>query len=155
VGDVVKVSCEDGRSFIREVVTRLMADPFPAYSGPKKSKNQENQERRKQRSLKTEANSTPALPRNRISHFVMNLPDSAIQFLDAFRGILSEEQDSIYTTMPMIHCHCFTREIEPENARTDILKVGGTNHLCPLYQTTYRGSKRKLDIQSLTISRSI
>jgi tRNA (guanine37-N1)-methyltransferase len=60
----------------------------------------------------------------------MNLPDSAITFLDAFRGILShrdrQEIEKIYTTMPMIHCHCFTREIEPELARADILQVSVT-----------------------------
>lgn len=126
--DVVRVSCEDGRLFIREAVNRLIADPFAAFSGPKKSKNKENQERRRQRSFISQADSAPSLPRNRISHFVMNLPDSAIQFLDAFRGIFShldkQDVDSIYTTMPMIHCHCFTREIEPENARVDIIKVG-------------------------------
>ncbi|KAJ6483893.1 Met-10+ like-protein-domain-containing protein [Mycena vulgaris] len=126
VTDVVKVSCEDGRPFIRDAVARLIADPFPAYSGPKKSKNQENQERRKQRSQKPQADSTASVPRKKISHFVMNLPDSAIQFLDAFRGILShldkQDVENIYTTMPMIHCHCFTREIEPENVQVDILK---------------------------------
>ncbi|KAJ7161296.1 Met-10+ like-protein-domain-containing protein [Mycena crocata] len=127
VGDVVRVSCEDGRSFIREAVSRLIADPFPAYSGPIKSKSQENQERRKQRKLGYQsADNALSLPRARISHFVMNLPDSAIQFLDAFRGIFSyldkQDVDKIYNNMPMIHCHCFTREIEPENARVDILK---------------------------------
>ncbi|KAJ7109931.1 Met-10+ like-protein-domain-containing protein [Mycena epipterygia] len=127
VTDVVRVSCEDGRLFIRQAVNRLIADPFPAFSGPKKSKNKENQERRRQqRSFISQADNAPSLPRNRISHFVMNLPDSAIQFLDAFRGIFShldkQDVDNIYTTMPMIHCHCFTREIEPENARVDIIK---------------------------------
>ncbi|KAJ7193331.1 Met-10+ like-protein-domain-containing protein [Mycena pura] len=119
VADVVRVSCEDGRAFIQHAVSSLLADPLPAYSGPKKSKNQEAQERRKKRS---QPESTLS-PRNMISHFVMNLPDSAIQFLDAFRGILStSDADKIYTTMPMVHCHCFTREIDPEKARVDIVK---------------------------------
>ncbi|KAF8215926.1 Met-10+ like-protein-domain-containing protein [Mycena galopus ATCC 62051] len=131
VADVVRVSCEDGRAFIQDAVTRLIAKPFPAYSGPRRSKTQENKERRKQRSLgsqttDTNANAPPSLSRNKISHFVMNLPDSAITFLDAFRGILSREDkqevEKIYTTMPMIHCHCFTREIEPEPARVNILQ---------------------------------
>ncbi|KAJ7195552.1 hypothetical protein B0H12DRAFT_1169333 [Mycena haematopus] len=128
VEDAVRVSCEDGRAFIQNVVDRLIEEPFPAYSGPRKSKTQENKERRKQRSLGSQAadSSAPSLSRNRISHFVMNLPDSAITFLDAFRGILShqgrQEVEKIYTIMPMIHCHCFTREIEPERARVDILR---------------------------------
>ncbi|KAJ6520105.1 Met-10+ like-protein-domain-containing protein [Mycena sanguinolenta] len=128
VADVVRVSCEDGRAFIQDAVNRLIAEPFPAYSGPRKSKTQENKERRKQRSLESQATDSiaPSLPRSRISHFVMNLPDSAITFLDAFRGIFSHqdrsEVEKIYTIMPMIHCHCFTREIEPELARVDILQ---------------------------------
>jgi tRNA (guanine37-N1)-methyltransferase len=67
-------------------------------------------------------------PRQGISHFVMNLPDSAIEFLDCFQGIFSggaSERDlsGIYTDMPMIHCHCFTRELEPDKAEADIKQV--------------------------------
>jgi hypothetical protein len=60
----------------------------------------------------------------------MNLPDSAITFLDAFRGILvpSSSQTNIdltaiYDVMPMVHCHCFTRELEREAAERDIRHV--------------------------------
>lgn len=60
----------------------------------------------------------------------MNLPDSAITFLDAFRGIFSASNLSgmsvheVYDTMPMIHCHCFTRETESDKAEVDIRQVG-------------------------------
>ncbi|KAJ7631240.1 Met-10+ like-protein-domain-containing protein [Roridomyces roridus] len=124
VGDAVKVSCEDGRTFIRDAAARLIADPLPVFSGPKKSRNQENQERRK--GTLAPPPEIPSLPRNKISHFVMNLPDSAIQFLDAFRGVFAhldkQEVEKVYSEMPMIHCHCFTRETEPEQARKDILE---------------------------------
>ena len=57
----------------------------------------------------------------------MNLPDSAIEFLDAFRGILIDNQQNLRETyhdhMPIIHCHCFTRELDPEAAYQDIKKV--------------------------------
>jgi len=62
----------------------------------------------------------------------MNLPGSAITFLDAFRGILVPSSSSsqanidltaIYDVMPMVHCHCFTRELEPEAAERDIRHV--------------------------------
>lgn len=61
----------------------------------------------------------------------MNLPDTAILFLDAFRGVLSPENagerdlSGLYAegTMPMVHCHCFTRELEPEKAEVDIRQV--------------------------------
>jgi tRNA (guanine37-N1)-methyltransferase len=62
----------------------------------------------------------------------MNLPDSAITFLDAFRGILApssspSESDidlgALYDVMPMVHCHCFTREMDREAAERDIRHV--------------------------------
>jgi tRNA (guanine37-N1)-methyltransferase len=61
----------------------------------------------------------------------MNLPDSAIEFLDVFRGILSfPELNNFYDVMPMIHCHCFTREVtDPEKAEQDIRVVRKTLHL--------------------------
>jgi tRNA (guanine37-N1)-methyltransferase len=67
-------------------------------------------------------------PRQTISHFVMNLPDSAIDFLDCFRGIFSggaSERDlsGFYAAMPMVHCHCFTRELQPDKAEADIRQV--------------------------------
>jgi tRNA (guanine37-N1)-methyltransferase len=72
--------------------------------------------------------------RKRIAHFVMNLPDSAITFLDAFRGVLVPSSSSsssqaaidlsaLYDVMPMVHCHCFTRELEHEAAERDIRHV--------------------------------
>jgi tRNA (guanine37-N1)-methyltransferase len=61
----------------------------------------------------------------------MNLPDSAITFLDAFHGIFasSRELRGVYESgedegiMPMVHCHCFTRELELERAEVDIRQV--------------------------------
>ncbi|KAH9920236.1 guanine-N-1-methyltransferase [Epithele typhae] len=66
--------------------------------------------------------------RSHIDHFVMNLPDTAILFLDAFRGVLSAENrgdrnlSGVYTEerMPIVHCHCFTRERERAAAVVDI-----------------------------------
>ena len=62
----------------------------------------------------------------------MNLPDTAIEFLDAFRGIFRAERPGgqevarLYDderSMPMIHCYCFTRELEPDKAEMDIRQV--------------------------------
>ncbi|TFK41832.1 S-adenosyl-L-methionine-dependent methyltransferase [Crucibulum laeve] len=128
VADLVRVSCEDGREFIRKAAERVLRDPFPPYTGPKPSRMQEERERRQ--ALKEGRVPIPKVSnasgdaRKAISHFVMNLPDSAITFLDAFRGILVDDGDrnlcGIYNTMPMIHCHCFTRELEPDKAEIDI-----------------------------------
>ena len=52
----------------------------------------------------------------------MNLPCAVIEFLDAFRGCLSSIKDEpeladMYKTMPLVHCHSFTRELEPEKQK--------------------------------------
>jgi tRNA G37 N-methylase Trm5 len=96
---------------------------------------QEEKERKRLQKLVTEGKPIPAPapienanpPRQRIAHFVMNLPDSAIQFLDAFRGLLIDAEgrdlSGIYEEMPMVHCHCFTRELELDKAEQDIRQV--------------------------------
>ncbi|KAJ8523330.1 hypothetical protein ONZ45_g246 [Pleurotus djamor] len=129
VGDLVRVSCEDGREFIRHISRRLYDNPFPPYTGPKRSRTQEKEDRKRRQEGKATDTSqlqdrTISPPRQLISHFVMNLPDSAITFLDAFRGIWtfmrSERNLSGEVPLPMIHCHCFTRELEKEKAEADI-----------------------------------
>lgn len=69
------------------------------------------------------------------SHYVMNLPDSALTFLDAFRGLYSDEkvrQEAFGTTTPspqaypLIHVHCFHKheptvaEPTPEQVHQDL-----------------------------------
>lgn len=148
VTDLVRVSCEDGRDFIRSCVSKVYDDPFPAYTGPRLSRVQEERERKRLQKLAAQGQPLPSPttadttqpPRRRISHFVMNLPDSAIQFLDAFRGILVDDSDTgrdlgaVYDEMPMVHCHCFTRELDPEKAELDIREV----RLSPLRECSER-----------------
>ncbi|KAG6335474.1 hypothetical protein ID866_3624 [Astraeus odoratus] len=138
VNDLVRASCEDGRDFIRNAVIRTIQNPFLPYSGPKLSRVKEKQLRR---NIQTREQSTvhpttegfhsiSTFPRKMVTQFVMNLPDSALEFLDAFRGILIAPGDTqaeicgIYTEMPLIHCYCFTRELEPHKAEVDIRQVG-------------------------------
>ncbi|KAN0100387.1 Met-10+ like domain containing protein [Tylopilus felleus] len=136
VSDLVRPSCEDGRDFIRNVVDQVLENPFPAYAGPMLSRMQERQRRRQQEKQSGNAHTSRAEPadapislsRNRITHFVMNLPDSALEFLDAFQGILIPQGEpetggrlgGVYATMPIVHCYCFTREIDPHGAEADI-----------------------------------
>jgi len=130
VSDRVRASCEDGREFIRHAATRVAADPLPGFKGPPLSLSQRRAQAREQsRGLLGSPSQLP--PRNSIAHFVMNLPDSAITFLGAFRGILVPSLSSsskpdidlakLYDVMPMVHCHCFTRELEREAAERDII----------------------------------
>ncbi|KAG2756507.1 hypothetical protein P692DRAFT_20486362 [Suillus brevipes Sb2] len=133
VASLVRASCEDGRDFIKKVIGRARDHPFPAYTGPKLSKMQEKEKRRLQlgksspTALVDQSTVENHSPRQTVSHFVMNLPDSAIDFLDAFRGVLLEsasERDlsGNYANMPMVHCHCFTRELQLDRAEADIIQ---------------------------------
>ncbi|KAF8078969.1 Met-10+ like-protein-domain-containing protein [Lyophyllum atratum] len=132
VGDLVNISCEDGREFIRSVFRRSFEKPFPGSYGPPLSKTQENlaqRQRKKEARISLPSGDAPTVPppRRRISHFVMNLPDSAITFLDAFRGVLASDAEGlheVYDVTPMVHCHCFTRELEPDKAEADIRQLG-------------------------------
>jgi len=129
---------EDGRDFIRAAARRVWENPFPEFA-PKMSKSQTKKEKRAlvsgsprdltPSSSTLESTSVSSVPvpqpklRRQISHFVMNLPDSAIEFLDAFRGILAEPElrGAYGGKMPMVHCHCFTREVDDQTrAETNI-----------------------------------
>ncbi|KAI0275133.1 Met-10+ like-protein-domain-containing protein [Gloeopeniophorella convolvens] len=119
VADRVRASCEDGREFIQNAARRVAADPVAGYAGPPLS---HAQRRARERATPRGASPPPAPPpRRRIAHYIMNLPDSAITFLDAFRGALaSADLAALYDVMPTVHCHCFTREMERGAAERDI-----------------------------------
>ncbi|CUA72867.1 tRNA (guanine(37)-N1)-methyltransferase [Rhizoctonia solani] len=151
----VRVSTLDGRQFIQDVVHIAWATPFPpeAYTKPLSVK-----ERRLKRTAAKNVsaasdtttgsandqgagNQTPAIDApsdqpplehdsRRIDHFVMNLPATAIEFLDAFRpafaslrNLYGQEVERIYETMPMVHVHCFTRELEEQTAHKDVIEL--------------------------------
>lgn len=71
---------------------------------------------RKKRSLsKRVRGSQPfnAKPWEHIDHVIMNLPASALQFLDAFRGVINRKYWK--GSLPCIHCYCFIRSNETED----------------------------------------
>ncbi|XWS17214.1 hypothetical protein CRYUN_Cryun33cG0049100 [Craigia yunnanensis] len=72
------------------------------YSGHKKKGNTQN---RIKGSVLPEAKAW-----EHVDHVIMNLPASALQFLDAFRGIISRK--CWKGPLPLIHCYCFMRANE-------------------------------------------
>ena len=124
VEDRVRAFCGDGGDFIKQAIKMAWDDPFPDL-GPIKSASQRAREARMRKGQQS-----PLLEKGsrRVSHFIMNLPDSAISFLGSYRGLFKELKDDpefekVYEEFPIVHCYCFTRELEEENAKKDILQV--------------------------------
>ncbi|KAJ3075440.1 tRNA(m(1)G37)methyltransferase, partial [Podochytrium sp. JEL0797] len=65
------------------------------------------------------------------NHYVMNLPATALEFLDAFWGLLhGHESDVPPEKLPMIHVHCFSTVID--DLEGDVLKRAETHLGCSI-----------------------
>lgn len=144
----LQASCLDGRAFIREAVLTTW---HAAYAGePTGDELLSARQRRKERSAQRRMRegespppgasdpappSEPKPPRRLVDHFLMNLPATALEFLDAYRGLYTHlashvgretleaeldarRSDRTVEALPMVHVHCFTKDIE--NAGYDI-----------------------------------
>ncbi|CCK68639.1 tRNA (guanine) methyltransferase KNAG_0B01970 [Huiozyma naganishii CBS 8797] len=112
----------DGAVFIKKC-PQLLQDLIESHEGgniilPIKVSNRHRKKQKKQdeQSNLPETPTTspqPTAPKviqipNEISHFVMNLPDSAIDFLGSFVGLYFESPN-VNRKMPWIHVHCFEK----------------------------------------------
>ncbi|KAJ5902755.1 tRNA (guanine(37)-N1)-methyltransferase [Penicillium taxi] len=111
VQDFVTPFNKDGREFIRFTAQSLLeADPLTVTIKPKQ-----------RRSEKQKTDGPPPKVYNRpsiVDHYVMNLPATAIEFLDAFRGLYTGKEalfaPQTSQLLPMIHVYCFSGHSENE-----------------------------------------
>ncbi|KAI2614595.1 Met-10+ like-protein-domain-containing protein [Hypoxylon fragiforme] len=107
---------QDGRIFITEAADMVYAASTNGEHAVSKLNRRERRSRHANSSvIEKSAHTVPDLLRTpippTISHFVMNLPASAITFLPHFRGLyVGREQlfaPHTSTKLPMVHVHCF------------------------------------------------
>ena len=69
----------------------------------------------------------PALPLGYFSRVLMNLPASALTFLDAFVGAFDRE--TWKAPLPMVHCYCFSKAADPS---ADVIAIAEKTMGCKL-----------------------
>ncbi|MCJ1388103.1 tRNA(m(1)G37)methyltransferase [Xylographa bjoerkii] len=108
---------EDGRSFIRTSAQSLLADDRQVDVTPKGKRRSKEAEA----CASTEARAQMYITQPKtFHHYVMNLPATAITFLDAFIGLYKGREDLFSphtsTQLPMIHVYCFCTKSDDNKA---------------------------------------
>ncbi|KAL7409482.1 Met-10+ like-protein-domain-containing protein [Mrakia frigida] len=135
------VSNIDGRLFIHQTPLQSYLHPFPALAPPAPKRVRTSKTSTANATNSSTPSSPPKAPAPAlaptpsplfVSHYVMNLPGSALEFLDAFRGsytpLLSVQKEGgaegerltvEEVEMPLVHVHCFSK-FEGEEAESDV-----------------------------------
>ena len=125
VQNFVKPFNEDGREFIKNAFKIVNSSPF------QKSLPFSTHKELKEFKKKGANDDSYGDEKNYIDHYVMNLPASAIEFLDSFKEVYLPLQIKfnddkcipLNFIRPMIHVHCFSKASDKLEATTEICEV--------------------------------
>lgn len=134
VGDFVAASCEDGRDFIRRATNDLAKNPRTATLTPKTKISRNASEEEKKAAQEAAEKSTRIIREPAaFSHYVMNLPASAIEFLDAFKGTYqgreAEFSPHTSTKLPLIHLYLFQAKLATEEGELQEISERISQHI--------------------------
>ena len=106
-------SCKDGQAFIRNATRSLLTTKYQATAKQRKG-------RAKHRKVLNEEVLRIEQPQT-FSHYIMNLPASALSFLPSFIGLYPQEARHLFipngsARLPMIHVYCFQPKFKTEDA---------------------------------------
>ena len=116
----IKTSCEDGRQFIKEATHSLLRTNYKVQKNLSKSSKRHTMKKPVAENIVKDTQ-----PRI-FSHYVMNLPASAVTFLSSFIGLYPKwTKDTIFSSdteqLPMIHVYCFkAKNISEEDAAAEV-----------------------------------
>ncbi|KAL8655853.1 MAG: hypothetical protein Q9226_002882 [Calogaya cf. arnoldii] len=113
----VRPFCEDGHSFIRTSTVQLLDSKRSITLHPKVSRTARTIE--KQKPVQEIPGITLEEP-NTFSHYILNLPASALTFLPSFIGLYNGHDHLFYphteVKLPMIHVYCFSTKSDDNKA---------------------------------------
>ncbi|KAI0442236.1 Met-10+ like-protein-domain-containing protein [Xylaria telfairii] len=123
VTQYVRAFNEDGRTFIRKAADLVYAASTSGEHAVVKKHVSRHRQQKDGEKAKEESEQCIPIPPT-ISHFVMNLPASAIAFLPHYRGLYAGHEQLFEphtsTKLPMVHVHCFAAKAEGEGPMLDV-----------------------------------
>ncbi|KAJ9657020.1 tRNA(m(1)G37)methyltransferase [Neophaeococcomyces mojaviensis] len=117
----------DGREFIKSATQDLLTNRRTFQKKPKTVLSRKATAEEKQRSAEYAASNTIELEEPKtFDHFIMNLPASAIEFLDAYKGLYrGQENLFVDRKLPMIHVYTFQARDEDDNEEKEKVELLG------------------------------